>query len=307
MGFDQRFAGVWGTVLAVSGLVLTVSPPTPAATTTTNPFLGVTLHQRTETAPRPLRINVAVIDLAAPGIDFRVTGDNGDLPEETTRQRTRDYLVQQDAQLAINASFFTLNTGAYADNSGLVVSDGDRVSPHSDYHALNISSANVATIVRQASGDITGYASTPSVSLWNAVAGNRRLVTNGVNNITSPDTFDTTPNPRTAAGVTSDGRLVLVTVDGRQTGVSEGMTTIELADLLVSYGVRNGINLDGGGSTTMAIADPSPRLLNTPSDGSARAVGTNLAVFALPVPEPGAACALAGTLLIVAARRRRCA
>jgi hypothetical protein len=303
MGFEKRHVGIRGIVVVIAGIALAASSA-PGATTTTTPFLGITLHQRTETSPRPLKLNVAVIDLTAPGIDFRVTGDNGALPEETTRQRTRDFLIQQDAQLAINASFFTVDTGAYADNSGLVVSDGERISPHSDYHALNLSSTNVATIVRQVSGDTTGFASTPSVSLWNAVAGNRRLVTNGVNNITSPNSFDTTLNPRTAAGVTNDSKLVLVTVDGRQDNVSEGMTTIELADLLISYGVRNGINLDGGGSTTMAIADPSPRLLNTPSDGSARAVGTNLAVFALPIPEPATGSAVIGVAFILASRRR---
>jgi hypothetical protein len=303
MGFEKRHVGIRGIVVVIAGIALAASSA-PGATTTTTPFLGITLHQRTETSPRPLKLNVAVIDLTAPGIDFRVTGDNDELPEETTRQRTRDFLIQQDAQLAINASFFTVDTGAYADNSGLVVSAGDRISPHSDYHALNISSTNVATIVRQVSGDTTGYASTPSVSLWNAVAGNRRLVTNGVNTITSPNSFDTTLNPRTAAGVTNDSKLVLVTVDGRQDNVSEGMTTVELADLLISYGVRNGINLDGGGSTTMAIADPSPRLLNTPSDGSARAVGTNLAVFGLPIPEPATGSAVIGVALILASRRR---
>src|SRR5438045_9019482 len=60
-------------------------------------------------------------------------------------------------------------------------------------------------------------------------------------------------NARTAIGVTRDGAtLVLFTVDGTNGG--HGLTVDEVADLLKSdYGVWNALNLDGGGSTTMAI------------------------------------------------------
>jgi len=53
---------------------------------------------------------------------------------------------------------------------------------------------------------------------------------------------------------------------------------------MISHGVTNAINLDGGGSTTMVMDfyddAQAAQVLNSPSDGSERAVGTNLAVFA---------------------------
>ena len=80
-------------------------------------------------------------------------------------------------------------------------------------------------------------------------------------------------------------KLIMMTIDGRRTGVSEGVTLVELAGYLDDYGVTNAINLDGGGSTQMAANyyndGQNARLVNTPSE-SERSVGTNLGVFALP-------------------------
>lgn len=60
-------------------------------------------------------------------------------------------------------------------------------------------------------------------------------------------------NPRTAVGTSRDGRhLILVTVDGRQS-ISKGVTLTDLALILKRYGVWNAMNLDGGGSTCMAV------------------------------------------------------
>jgi exopolysaccharide biosynthesis protein len=77
--------------------------------------------------------------------------------------------------------------------------------------------------------------------------------------------------PRTAAGIDRRGRLILVTIDGRQPGLSDGATLSEEAALLRSLGVVEAMNLDGGGSTAMAI---NGTLVNHPSDpGGERADG----------------------------------
>jgi hypothetical protein len=89
-------------------------------------------------------------------------------------------------------------------------------------------------------------------------------------------------HPRTAAGITRDGsRIVLVTVDGRQAPYSDGMSLPELASLMLALGAWEAVNLDGGGSTAMVIADgPSAfRIANRPSDGGGeRAVGNAVAL-----------------------------
>ena len=70
-------------------------------------------------------------------------------------------------------------------------------------------------------------------------------------------------NPRTAIGKTADGKLLLVTVDGRQSKISVGMSLYSLADLLLELNAIDAINLDGGGSTTMVVKQ---KVVNKPSD-----------------------------------------
>lgn len=69
--------------------------------------------------------------------------------------------------------------------------------------------------------------------------------------------------PRTVVGVRGDGALLLVVFDGRRPGVSEGVSLTEAADILVSMGAEDAMNLDGGGSSTMVVQD---RVRNSPSD-----------------------------------------
>jgi exopolysaccharide biosynthesis protein len=70
-------------------------------------------------------------------------------------------------------------------------------------------------------------------------------------------------NPRTMAGVTSNGALLLVTVDGRAPGYSVGMSFAEESAVMHAVGAVDAMNLDGGGSTTM-VADG--QVLGHPSD-----------------------------------------
>ena len=70
-------------------------------------------------------------------------------------------------------------------------------------------------------------------------------------------------NPRTLAGVTATGALLLVTVDGRRPGWSAGMSLADAARLMKSLGARDALNLDGGGSSTMVYGG---RVVNRPSD-----------------------------------------
>ncbi len=79
-------------------------------------------------------------------------------------------------------------------------------------------------------------------------------------------------HPRTLIGITDDGNLILVTVDGRQSH-SNGLTMEMAADLMASLGAATAVSLDGGGSTTMAVKSGSSfTVKNNPSDGSQRAI-----------------------------------
>lgn len=113
------------------------------------------------------------------------------------------------------------------------------------------------------------------------IGGGPRLVRDGMVHITGeaelfqPDVL-VGRAPRTALGLTADHKLLLVTVNGRQPGISVGMTLAELAELMIELGAVQAMNLDGGGSTTMVIRD---RVLNLPSDGIERAVSNAIVVI----------------------------
>ena len=78
--------------------------------------------------------------------------------------------------------------------------------------------------------------------------------------------FTDSPHPRTAAGLTRDGRhLLLVTVDGRQS-ISRGVSLPDLALILKRYGAWDAINFDGGGSTCMAVGG---LVINSPEGSGA--------------------------------------
>jgi hypothetical protein len=84
-------------------------------------------------------------------------------------------------------------------------------------------------------------------------------------------------HPRTMAGVRADGGLLLVTIDGRRPGWSAGATLLEAARVMRSLGAREALNLDGGGSTAMAVRG---RAVNRPSDpGGERPVSDGLVVL----------------------------
>ena len=104
-----------------------------------------------------------------------------------------------------------------------------------------------------------------------------RLVENGRVHVTAseeefPSDIRVGRAPRTAVGVTKDGRYLLAVVDGRQSH-SVGLTLTDWARLLVRFGAQDAINLDGGGSTDLVV---NGEVQNSPSDGQERAVGDAL-------------------------------
>lgn len=103
------------------------------------------------------------------------------------------------------------------------------------------------------------------------VTGRYRLTANGQIVVPAGTGSFFARNPRTIAGTTRDGKIVLATIDGRQT-TSVGTTMDETAAVASALGMHDSINLDGGGSTAMAV---DGALVNHPS-GPERAVGDAL-------------------------------
>ena len=112
--------------------------------------------------------------------------------------------------------------------------------------------------------------------IWNeAVNGlgseGERLLINGA----VADGLEKGASPRTAVGIKADGNIIFYVIDGRQPGYSYGARKDTVAKRLKELGCVNALNLDGGGSTTIAGVYPgcdNTVILNSPSEGVLRNV-----------------------------------
>ena len=118
-------------------------------------------------------------------------------------------------------------------------------------------------------------------SVPNILGAGPRLVANGQISVTAdaeefPADIKFGRAPRSAVGVTKWGDYILAVVDGRQSH-SQGCTLQEWAEILLNrFGAVDAINLDGGGSSELVVKE---KIVNSPSDGSERSVGSVLAIL----------------------------
>ncbi|HTY38515.1 MAG TPA: phosphodiester glycosidase family protein [Bacteroidota bacterium] len=121
------------------------------------------------------------------------------------------------------------------------------------------------------------------------VGGWPRIVLNGKNIGPLTDsiegtfpTFSAQRNPRTGIGFSADSTTVfLFAVDGRQK-MSAGMTLKEFADAMIFEGVYQGLNLDGGGSTTFVLQG---KVMNLPSDATGERPVGNCILLTAPIQK----------------------
>jgi hypothetical protein len=249
-------------------------------TTLTQPWCslyhGISCATGETLAPRQQKVYVIRADLKQPNIEFFSTPDNGDNPRMTDGQTTSEFLLMYGCKVAINANpFAPVDQTRPRDIHGLAISRGNLISGIDPrYPSLLITHDNHAIITDVNEG-------TNLMNVWTAVSGFSIVLRNGTNIGDGKSV-----HPRSAVGISKDGRyLYLVAIDGRQPGYSEGATLYETAEWLKQFGAYNGLNLDGGGSTTLVRSDNHngvivlnrPIHLNKP--GNQRIVGNNLGII----------------------------
>ena len=253
-------------------------------------FPGVEYIREVRTESHPLVIHVVRIGLDTPDLRFLVT------PEQPTdglvlaAQTTSQFLAAHDLQLAINGDFFDPwrdngfwdyypHVGDPVNVRGLSASDGDVYTE--GYTARE----NYATVYFTADNRVSF--NNPPDQIANAISGNLMLIENGVAaSFEGNNAYLHQPHPRTVVAVDeTETTLLFIIVDGRQPSYSDGATIPELVEITQQYGGYHALNLDGGGSVTLAIEgeDGSPQVLNSPIHnripGRERPIANHLGVY----------------------------
>lgn len=223
-----------------------------------------------EVAQPLMKVVAARIDLKAPGIKFKTTAPNPDFKKderETYRRTTAEFLKDQGLSVAVNANFYnpfngkTIATEGDSNLIGMGVSDGFIESePQNGFPSF--------VVKKDGSVDIKQYSVEDDLSdIQQAVSGNMIVLKDGE----IPEFSDAAVHPRTAVGFSEDKRYVyFMTIDGRQKGFSVGATYAQVGKELQNLGAYQGLNLDGGGSTTFVVRDSQgePVVLNRPCNGT---------------------------------------
>jgi hypothetical protein len=251
-------------------------------------FQGVEYIRDVRNSPRRMVIHVIKVDLRDDGVRLLVTPGDPDAELPLKARTTSQFLNNFDLQVAINGDgfqpwhsrgFFNYypHSGDPVDVISFAPSDGSIDSQETDREPrLYLAITNGARI------------NTPTGQNFNVISGNLTIVKNGA----PVPGLEGSPNPRTAVALDRANRhLILVVVDGRQPGYSEGVTLQELAEIIIFHGGYNAINLDGGGSSTMVVEGPlgNADVLNSPINhripGRERAVGNHLGIYAKPLKD----------------------
>lgn len=229
-------------------------------------YPGVKIAEQALETPRKVDAYCAQIDLENPRIHLKTTGRCENWVQnktETLRKSTRKFMEQCRAEklemvLAVNADAFSPWPAPWDEEDetnliGLAVAEGVLVSPASKNPSFLKYKNGKYDIRYMADENLDG------VEL--AVSGFSFVLEQGEVTAEGEEL-----HPRTGLGLSEDkNRLYLLVVDGRR-HASQGASTREVGQWLLYFGAHNGLNMDGGGSSTMARwdKDKGPVLVNHP-------------------------------------------
>ena len=190
-----------------------------------------------------------------------------------------NYVPNYKVVVGVNADYYNMSTG---EPSGALIMNGKEYK--------GIGDENFFAILKDGTPMIGG------TNEWNdykdqiqeAVGGGGWLVRNGKTAINETSDYYNNRASRTCVGITYDGKVVLMVLDGRQEPFSAGGSAEEIAQIMLDAGCVSAINLDGGGSSTFASkaeGSDSISVVNRPSDGYERSVSSSLLVVSTAKPS----------------------
>lgn len=182
----------------------------------------------------------------------------------------------------VNASFYNMTTGQ---PMGITYIDGVSfgTSSYDNFFAILKDGSAVIDYAKNL-GNYTG-----DKAIMQAAGGSQWIVRDGKDvTAAASGSYNTDRHCRTSVGITADGKVVFMALDGRQEPFSCGGSMHEIAQIMLEAGCIAAINLDGGGSTTYVAkqeGEDSVSIVNRPSDGSERSISAGLIIASTAAPS----------------------
>ncbi|MBI3589895.1 MAG: phosphodiester glycosidase family protein [Candidatus Melainabacteria bacterium] len=161
-----------------------------------------------------------------------------------------------------------------------ITKDSAEIPP--DGFVLISNDEDIATSIRKRDRIKVDWSSTPDWSgVAEAVSGGPYLIMDGqvyldLSNQKFKFAKKDTYAPRSAIGIGKNGNLFLIALDGRNNGYSVGLSLNDLAEFLIKLDLKEAINLDGGGSTTLVA---NGEIINKLSEHHERKISNGLLIF----------------------------
>jgi len=237
---------------------------------------------------------VATVDVNRSDVDLVVNYNNNQAPvgNNIGLQSVRDQVTalvnnNKDKEnfypiVATNGAGYNITNGT---PSGLVVMQGVEYYPVGAPGFFAILQDGTAVI-----GDQAKYEELKEQNLVKEAiqAFGSVLVKDGKVCVTKSANYTSNRASRTAIGITAEGKVVMMVLDGRQLPRSAGGAMEEIAQIMLEAGCVQAVNLDGGGSTTY-MSKPAGSdeidVINVPSDGYERRVATSLVAVSTAAPS----------------------
>ena len=186
----------------------------------------------------------------------------------------------------VNASFYNMTTGQPI---GITFIDGVSFGTSSYDNFFAVLKDGKTAVIDYAK-NLGNYVDENGEStIWQAAAGSQWLVRDGKDVTASASgSYNTQRHSRTCVGITAEGKVVFMVLDGRQEPFSCGGSMHELAQIMLEASCVAAVNLDGGGSTTYASRPEGSdkiEIINRPSDGSERSISSGLMIASTAVPS----------------------
>ena len=201
------------------------------------------------TTVRVSNTNAYVADVQLTSADSLKTALAQDTFGSNITQTTSEMAEANSAILAINGDYYGANKRGYVIKNGVLYRD--TVRQGDDTQDLAIYTDGGFAIIDETEVTAQELLDGGVVQL---LSFGPTLIENGALQVSAADEVSRakSSNPRTAIGIIDELHYIIVVADGR-TDESEGLSLLELAQLMQSYGCITAYNLDGGGSSTMVF------------------------------------------------------